>query len=179
MVKEIISWLKAIIIALVIVFVVREFVMTPSIVKGDSMLPNLRDGDRIIISKISSIDRFDEIAFYAPDADDNYVKRVIGLPGDQIKIENDVLYINDVPYEEDYLDELKVQLHDNQLFTYNYDLEEEQGYHVVPEGSYFVLGDNRPISRDSRNFGVISEDAIIGEVVFRIWPLNAMGVINH
>ncbi|SEN85520.1 signal peptidase I [Amphibacillus marinus] len=178
MVKEIISWLKAIIIALVIVFVVREFLMTPSIVKGDSMFPNLQDGDRIIISKVSSIDRFDEIAFLAPDTNDNYVKRVIGLPGDEISIQDDILYINGVAYDEPYLDELKENLFEDQLFTYNYDLEQDHGYQVVPDGTYFVLGDNRPISRDSRNFGVIAEESIIGEVVFRIWPVGSIGVTN-
>ncbi|WP_083511997.1 signal peptidase I [Amphibacillus sediminis] len=179
MVKEIISWLKAIIIALLIVFGVRHFIMEPSIVKGDSMLPNLHEGDRIIISKISSIDRFDEIAFVSPDTDDNYVKRVIGLPGDRIVIENDTLYINDEPYEESYLDDFKSQLAEGQIFTQDFDLEADYGYQVVPDGTYFVLGDNRPISRDSRSFGVINEDSIIGEVVFRIWPIQVIGPIKH
>ncbi|PXW89223.1 signal peptidase I [Streptohalobacillus salinus] len=173
MIEEIISWLKAIVIALLIVVVVRGVLMTPSIVKGDSMDPNLQDGDRIIISKIHDIDRFDEIAFIAPDKDENYVKRVIGLPGDHIKIEDDVLYINNTPYVEVYLDDKKEGYGSDQLFTGNYSLDG-----VVPEDSFFVLGDNRPISRDSRSFGVIDASSVIGEVVFRIWPLENIGIIN-
>lgn len=176
MVKEIISWLKAGIIALVIVIVVREFVMTPSIVKGDSMKPSLYDGDRIIISKISTIDRFDTIAFVAPapNSDDNFVKRVIGLPGDQIKIEENILFINGEAQDEYYLDEVK----SDGSFFLDYDLEGVHGHQVVPEGTLFVLGDNRGRSYDSREFGVIDEDSIIGEVIFRIWPISGIGVIG-
>lgn len=173
MLKEIFSWVKAILIAVIIVFVVREFLMITSIVMGDSMMPNLNDGDRIIISKISSIDRFDEIAFLAPDTDDNYVKRVIGLPGDEIKVENDYLYVNGETHDELYLEVFKASLGENQLMTKDFVLEQ-----VVPEGQYFVLGDNRLISRDSREFGFISEESIIGKVSFRIWPLDAIGMTN-
>jgi len=127
MLKEIFSWLKAIIIALIIVFVVREFLVTPSIVKGDSMMPNLNDGDRIIISKISSIDRFDEIAFIAPDKNENYVKRVIGLPGDEIEVKNDLLYVNGEEYEELYLADFKELLNENQLMTPDFTLKEKTG----------------------------------------------------
>ncbi|SDC19357.1 signal peptidase I [Pelagirhabdus alkalitolerans] len=178
MVNEIISWIKAIVISLVIVLVVREFVMTPSIVKGDSMLPNLSDGDRIIISKLHTINRFDEIAFMSPDTNDNYVKRVVGMPGDRVQIIDDILYINGTPYEEAYLDDLEAPLIEEGFFTRDFDLERDQGYQVVPEGFYFVLGDNRPISRDSRDFGIIEKDSVIGEVIFRIWPLEGVGTIN-
>lgn len=175
MLKELISWLKAAVIALIIVFVVREFAITPSVVKGDSMQPNLHDGDRIIISKLSSIDRFDEIAFVAPNGNDNYVKRVIGLPGDRIEINNDILYINDVVYDEFYLAELG----EHEILVDHFDLEEWHGYEEVPEDTYFVMGDNRRYSYDSRDFGVITEESVIGEVVFRIWPLDSIGMIRN
>lgn len=168
MLKEIMSWLYAVLIALVIVILVRGFIVTPSVVKGDSMQPNLYDGDRIIISKLSSINRFDEIAFVAPNGEDNYVKRVIGLPGDEIEIINDTLYINGTVYAEDYL-------------TENYSEEVSIRYfstEKIPEGTYFVMGDNRKHSYDSREFGVINKDSIIGEVVFRIWPLDSIGAIS-
>lgn len=175
MLKELISWLKALVIALIIVFVVRKFIITPSIVKGDSMQPNLYDGDRIIISKVSSIDRFDEIAFVAPNGHDNYVKRVIGMPGDRIEINNDILYINGEVYDEFYL----TNLQEGEVVIDYFDLEKWHGYEEVPEGTYFVLGDNRRYSYDSRDFGVITEESVIGEVVLRIWPLDSIGVIKH
>ncbi|CQR48344.1 Signal peptidase IB [Paraliobacillus sp. PM-2] len=173
--RELFSWLKAIIIALVIVFVVREFLMTPSIVKGESMYPTLQDGDRIMISKVTPINRFDEIAFHAPDTDENYVKRVIGLPGDSIEMKDDMLYINGKAYQEEYLTDKK-QTAVNNYFTENFTLEEITGETVVPDGYLFVLGDNRPVSRDSRRFGFVKEDSVIGDVVFRIWPLDAIGI---
>lgn len=176
-ISELYSWLKAVIIALIIVFVVREFLVTPSIVKGESMMPTLQDGDRIMISKISSIERFDEIAFHAPDANENYVKRVIGLPGDKIEIKDDVLYINGEAFQEPYLETYKRKINER-LLTDNFTLEQVTGEVAVPDGHFFVLGDNRSISRDSRSFGFISQDAVIGEVKLRIWPLHAIEIIN-
>lgn len=176
-VRELFSWLKAIVIALVIVFVVREFLVTPSIVKGESMLPSLQDGDRIMISKVTPIDRFDMIAFHAPDAEENYVKRVIGLPGDSIEVKDDILYINGTAYQEEYLSDHKETIFGNS-FTENFTLEQVTGETTVPDGYLFVLGDNRPVSKDSRSEKVmfIDEDAVIGDVVFRIWPINAIGI---
>ncbi|MDL4841121.1 signal peptidase I [Aquibacillus rhizosphaerae] len=174
--KEVLSWVKALVIALVIVMVCRHFLITPSIVKGESMMPNLQDGDRILLSKISKIERFDEIAFHAPDSEDNYVKRVIGLPGDEIEMKNDTLYINNEAYNEPYLKMYKEELSANQYLTNNFTLEELTNQKVVPKGHYFVLGDNRSVSKDSRSFGFIREDTVIGDVKMRIWPLNTFGV---
>jgi len=175
---EIISWLKAIVIALAIVFVVRSFIVTPSMVKGHSMQPNLSDGDRIIISKMSSFDRLDVIAFHAPAPNqaDNYVKRIIGMPGDRIEIENGLLFIDDEFYGEILSDEFRVLgLTEEEILSDVFMLEESNNHRVVPEGTYFVMGDNRNHSFDSRQFGVIHEDSIIGEVVFRFWPLDSIG----
>ncbi|WP_138418860.1 signal peptidase I [Aquibacillus sediminis] len=176
--KEVYSWIKALAIAFIIVFVVRQFLITPSIVNGESMLPSLEDGDRIIISKISRIDRFDEIAFHAPDSDENYVKRVIGVPGDTIEMKDDTLYINGKEYQEPYLDKYKERLGPEERLTDDFTLEEKTDHSVVPKGSFFVLGDNRWISKDSRYFGLISEDEIIGDVKMRIWPLDSFGFIQ-
>lgn len=174
-IAEILSWLKALLIALVVVLLFRHFLVTPSIVKGESMMPNLQDGDRIILSKISSIDRFDEIAFEAPDSNDNYVKRVIGVPGDTVEMRNDQLIINGKTYEEPYLDEYKQFLNDGFTLTEDFTLESLTGEEKVPEGKYFVLGDNRQRSKDSRTFGFIDEESVIGDVKFRIWPLDSIG----
>lgn len=178
LVRELLSWVKALLIAVVIVLLCRHFLITPSVVKGESMMPNLEDGDRIILSKISQIDRFDEIAFEAPDSNDNYVKRVIGFPGDTIEMKNDTLIINGKEYDEEYLSQAKSRLSDDELLTNNFTLYDLTGEEVVPEGKLFVLGDNRRISKDSRQFGFIDEESVIGDVKLRIWPLDAIGFIN-
>ncbi|SER36777.1 signal peptidase I [Gracilibacillus ureilyticus] len=177
-VAELLSWLKALLIAVVIVLLCRHFLITPSIVKGESMMPNLEDGDRIILSKISQIDRFDEIAFEAPDSEDNYVKRVIGFPGDTIEMKDDQLIINGEPHEEEYLSEYKSNLAEGEKLTPDFTLYELTGEEVVPEGTFFVLGDNRRVSKDSRSFGFISEESVIGDVKMRIWPLESFGFIK-
>lgn len=173
--KELLAWFKTLILAVMAVFILRHFFITPSIVEGESMMPSLQDGDRIIISKVSEIDRFDEIAFHAPDSSDNYVKRVIGLPGDEIRMVEDVLYINGEPTAEPYLAEAKANAPKSFLFTEDFTLYEVAGASQVPEGHLFVLGDNRAISKDSRYFGFISEKAVIGDVTIRIWPINSFG----
>lgn len=172
---EMVAWMKTILIAVIAVFLLRHFFITPSIVEGESMMPTLHDGDRIIISKIGEIERFDEIAFHAPDSSDNYVKRVIGLPGDEIKMERDILYINGNPVKEPYLEEVKESRSSSFSFTEDFTLREVAGTRRVPEGYLFVLGDNRTISKDSRYFGFISEKAVIGDVTIRIWPLDTFG----
>lgn len=170
--KELYSWIKSILLAAVIVFVVRYFVFTPSIVVGKSMMPNLQDGNRIIVSKLSDIKRFDEIVFQAPDADEHYVKRVIGLPGDHIEMKNDVLYINGKAYKEPYLKANKEDLPASQKLTEDFTLEDQIGKKEVPKGYLYVLGDNRLVSKDSRIFGVIPMDSVVGKVKMRFWPFN-------
>ncbi|SFL95476.1 signal peptidase I [Gracilibacillus orientalis] len=177
-VKELLSWLKALLVAVIIVFLCRHFLITPSVVKGESMMPNLENGDRIILSKISEINRFDEIAFEAPDSKDNYVKRVIGFPGDKLEMRDDNLYIDGELYEEVYLDDSKSALSEGQQLTNDFTLKELTGKENVPEGKLFVLGDNRRVSKDSREFGFIDEEAVIGDVKMRIWPIDSFGIIN-
>ncbi|WP_163538904.1 signal peptidase I [Gracilibacillus sp. YIM 98692] len=177
-IAELLSWLKALAIALIIVLVCRHFLITPSVVKGESMMPSLEDGDRIILSKVSKIERFDEIAFQAPDSRDNYVKRIIGVPGDSVKMDNDQLYINGKKVEEQYLEDTKRLLPEGDQLTNDFTLVDITGQEIVPEGKYFVLGDNRRVSKDSRSFGFIDEEDIIGDVKMRIWPLQSFGVIE-
>ncbi|KAB8137910.1 signal peptidase I [Gracilibacillus oryzae] len=177
-VAELLSWLKALLIAVVIVLLCRHFLITPSIVKGESMMPNLEDGDRIILSKISQIDRFDEIAFEAPDTADNYVKRVIGFPGETVEMKNDQLIIDGKVYEEEYLNDYKSKISAEENLTPDFTLYQLTGEEVVPEGMLFVLGDNRRVSKDSRSFGFITQESVIGDVKMRIWPLESFGFIN-
>ena len=135
------------------------------------MDPTLADGERVITLKNTEINRFDIITFPAPDEPDkNYIKRVIGLPGDTIAYKDDTLYINgkEVPY----LDEFKEALTDGQPLTGDFSLKEK-----VPADSYFVLGDNRRNSKDGRVIGFIHKKDILGEVKFVMWPFSRFGPI--
>ncbi|MBK0005728.1 MULTISPECIES: signal peptidase I [Priestia] len=176
--KEVFSWIKSIVIALVIVVGVRHFLFAPTTVHGESMYPTFEDSNRVILNKISDVDRFDMIVFHAPDADENYIKRVIGLPGDTIEMKNDVLYINGKHYKEPYLKESKKSLAPNEKFTEDFTLQTlpaTDGKVKVPKNSLFVMGDNRPVSHDGRAFGFISQKSVIGKVQFRYYPLNEVG----
>ena len=105
--NELWEWIKALLIAFVIAVVIRYVLFTPIVVDGESMMPTLNDGDRMIVNKIGykigGPDRFDIVVFHAPEGKD-YIKRVIGLPGDTIEYKDDQLYINGKAYDEPYLD---------------------------------------------------------------------------
>ncbi|TDL31298.1 signal peptidase I [Jeotgalibacillus sp. S-D1] len=169
--KELISWLKSILIALVIVGVCRHYLITPVTVKGESMIPTFEDDNRVIISKLTDIEAFDLIVFQSPISADKHIKRVIGLPGDEIKIKDDILSINGKIYKEPYLKQNKENSLFNQPITGDFELE-------VPEGSFFVMGDNRLKSMDSRSYGVISTASVIGEVKMRIYPIASIGWLD-
>src|SRR5690625_5052357 len=174
--SEIYSWIKAIVFAFIIVFICRQFLFTPTTVFGESMSPTFQDKDRVVVSKMAKIQRFDIVVFDAPDVEDSYyIKRVIGLPGDQIEMKNDVLYINDEAMEEPYLTENKEDS-PFPMLTENFSLEDKTGKSKVPEDMLFVMGDNRLVSRDSRAFGFIPLDSVVGEVQFRYYPLQHIGI---
>lgn len=174
------EWVQTILFMVVvasILLLLRMFVFTPVIVKGSSMDPTLADSERVITLKNTSIERFDIVTFPAPDTEDkNYIKRVIGLPGDTIEYKDDVLYINGTATEEAYLDEFKAELTDGFPLTYDFTLEELTGETQVPEGQLFVMGDNRRVSKDSRKIGFINQKDISGDVKFIFWPVNKIGV---
>lgn len=168
-----------IVIAILLTVWLQYFYFTTTTVKGLSMAPTLDNNQRLIVSKLSFVDRFDIIVFPAPDKDDKmYIKRIIGVPGDQIMFQDDVLYINGVPYDEPYLDKYKAALTDDRPFTNNFSLYDLFGVDAVPEGTYFVLGDNRRNSHDGREIGFISQSDIVGEAKVRYWPLNQLEYFN-
>ncbi|MFJ7732630.1 signal peptidase I [Lysinibacillus sp. NPDC097231] len=174
--NEFVEWLKAIAFALLVAFVIKHFLFTPVLVKGASMMPTLEENDRVIINRIGpkfkSIDRFDIVVIQMKE--ENYIKRVIGLPGDKIEYKDDQLYINGEKYSEPYLDQYKKELTDSGLLTYDFTLEQDFGETTVPEGYYFVLGDNRRISKDSRDpeVGFIAKEKIMGTTSIICWPLE-------
>ncbi|MFS7408890.1 signal peptidase I [Carnobacterium maltaromaticum] len=179
-IRELFSTLITLAVALTVVLLLRTFIFSPVIVKGESMSPTLANSDRILLLKMEKVKRFSIVTFPAPDdPSQNYVKRVIGLPGDSISYKNDVLEINGKAYEEPYLDEYKAQLPERTLLTNDFTLEQITGDEVVPEGEYLVLGDNRQNSKDSRMIGYIKADDIQGVADYRIWPIKIFGRIDQ
>ncbi|WP_017727288.1 signal peptidase I [Halalkalibacterium ligniniphilum] len=168
------EWVKALIIALVLAAIVRYFLFAPIVVEGQSMMPTLENNDRLIINKIgysfTQPERFDIIVFHAPGGKD-YIKRVIGLPGDKIEYIDDVLYVNGEAIDEPYLDELKAELHGGQL-TGDFRLQDVTSETVVPEKHLFVLGDNRRHSKDSRDIGTVPFEEVVGKANVVFWPLT-------
>ncbi|MDN6385929.1 MAG: signal peptidase I, partial [Alkalibacterium sp.] len=155
------------------------YIIAPVSVEGASMEPTLQDGDHLILNKVSDVDRFDVIVFPAPEEDGKqFIKRVIGLPGDEITFQDQTLYINGETIEEDYVDLSKVSDSDLQSLNSDFNLSSLEGVEQVPEDSYFVLGDNRVNSKDSRSFGFISRNNVTGKTSLRIWPLDRLGFID-
>ncbi|HCS30525.1 MAG TPA: signal peptidase I [Enterococcus sp.] len=178
------------IVIILLFLVIRFFIFTPVQVSGHSMDPTLADGQRLIVNKLANIERFEIVTTKEPDDQDTTaVKRVIGLPGDTVKMSNDVLTVNGKIYKEPYLDQFKQAFAKEKLQTeYSYStLFQERAnaattftsdFEVtVPKDSYFVLGDNRLVSKDSRIFGFVSKADIQGEVVVRYWPIKKIKLL--
>lgn len=165
--KKFIKEIYPYVVIVVVVVLIRSFIITPVIVDGDSMKPNLHDGEVLLIRKIgyneSSIKRFDVVVLKGEN--DEIIKRIIGLPGEHVSYKNNKLYINDKRVDEEY----------DHLDTNDFNLEEICTCSKIPSGKYLVLGDNRPISKDSRMIGLIDAKDIKGKAVFRIWPISSFG----
>ncbi|MDD3453600.1 MAG: signal peptidase I [Bacilli bacterium] len=157
---------------LVIIFVLIFFIYICSIeqVVGPSMSPTLKEDNIVLINKIiykfKSISRNDVVVIKQEEK--HMIKRIIGLPGETISYKNNDLYINDKKYEESYL---------NDVITNDFDLS-NLGYDVIPDDMYLVLGDNRENSKDSRNFGLIKKDSIIGKAWIKFWPINQLKFVK-
>ena len=170
------EWVPYIVIIIVVVLI-RTYIVTPVIVRGDSMYSTLKDGEVLFLSKItyrvSDINSFDIVVVKDLD-DDLIIKRVIGLPGDSILYEDGILYINGEEVVEDYTDYVMDDFDIDAICEIT-DLECEG---IIPDDMYLVLGDNREISADSRAKGLIRRDQILGKTVFRVWPLNTISTIK-
>lgn len=171
------EWLLSIGLALLIVGLLYAFVIKPYNIKGDSMDPTLKDGERVIVNKIGKtlghLDNGNVIVFHADETND-YVKRIIGKPGDHVVYKNDQLYLNGKKVDEPYLDyNLKHKTYEQITGSFDSkDLSGSNGQKQIPKDKYLVLGDNREVSKDSRAFGLIDKDQIVGKVAFRFWPLS-------
>ena len=167
------SWIWSFIVAFIIVGVVYIFLGRPFTVSGASMYPTLHNGDRMILSKIGEINRFDVVVLKAPDENVEYIKRVIGMPGDTLEMKQGVLYINGKKIEQPFINTEALQK--QTVFIDDFTLQSLIGETKISEGKYFVMGDNRGVSKDSRMIGLIDRKAIEGKAVFTIWPMNQFG----
>ena len=167
------SWIWSFIVAFIIVGGVYFFLGRPFTVSGASMYPTLHNGDRMVLSKVGDIHRFDVVILKAPDENVEYIKRVIGMPGDKVEMKNGVLYINGKKVDQPFIN--TETLAKQTVFMDDFTLESLTGESKVPEGKYFVLGDNRGVSKDSRMIGFIDRSAIEGKAVFTIWPFGRIG----
>ncbi|MDR4945877.1 signal peptidase I [Neobacillus cucumis] len=176
--KEGLEWVKAFAIGIIIFAFIRTFFFSNYVVEGESMMPTLQDGNKLVVNKLGyetgELNRFDVIVFHA-NAKEDFVKRIIGLPGDKIEYRDDTLYINGHKYKESFLDIYKKKSPGVKL-TGDFSLKEITGEETVPEGKLFVLGDNRLDSWDSRQFGFIKASQVVGKVDLRYWPLNEVDV---
>jgi signal peptidase I len=164
------TWMRDLFFAILIAFFIILFVYQPVKVEGGSMEPGLEDQERIVINKLvyrlETIDRGDIVVFrYPRDTHKSFIKRIIGLPGDHIYISFGHVYVNGrqllEPYvPSDYLDARSFP------------------EMVVPSNAYFVLGDHRSMSNDSREFGPVMRSYIYGKAVFGYWPMEKMGVLR-
>ena len=164
------SWLRDLVISIVVSAFIIIFLYQPVRVEGTSMLPRLEDQDRLFINKLAyrvgEIHRGDVVVFLYPhDHEKSYIKRVIALPGDELRIDHGQVYVNRAPVEESYVPKL-------------FEDDRSQPEMKIPAHEYFVMGDHRSISSDSRDFGPVDRDLIYGKAAFVYWPMDQAGVVR-
>jgi signal peptidase I len=162
------EWIGLVVLALVIALLIKTFLFQAFYIPSESMVPTLKVHDRVLVNKLSyklhPVHRDDIVVFKAPKNSDpgidDLVKRVIGLPGESVSGHGGHVYINGKELKEPYLQ--------SDVFTSDFSPVK------IPEGHYWVMGDNRGNSRDSRVFGTIAKHEIVGRVFVRIWPLSRL-----
>ena len=164
------AWARDLLISVVASILIITYFYQPVRVEGTSMLPNLEDQDRLFINKIAfrvgEIKRGDVIVFrYPKDQSKSYIKRVIGLPGDRVRIDHGRVYVNERPLQETYVPS-------------RFEDDRSEAEIKIPPHEYFVLGDHRNISSDSREFGPVERDLIYGKAAFVYWPIDQAGVVH-
>ncbi len=164
------AWARDIAISLIISTLFIVFLYQPVKVEGTSMMPTLADQERVFINKfvykLEPIHRGDVVVFrYPRDVSKSYIKRVIAVAGDRVRIDDGVVYVNDARLPEPYVPE---------------DYWDARSYPetVVPRNAYFLLGDHRNLSNDSRDFGPVKEQYIYGKAVFGYWPFDKLGKLR-
>jgi signal peptidase I len=168
----VLAWARDLLLSVLIAIVVILFLYQPVKVEGTSMMPALDDQERIFINKFvyrlhfGDVGAGDMVVFWYPgDPSKSYIKRVIGVPGDKVEVAQGTVIVNGTPLDESYVppeyrDQVSMPLT------------------IVPNGEYFVLGDHRSSSNDSRSWGMVPRSYIYGKAVFVYWPLDRMGLLH-
>ena len=164
------AWVRDLLISVVVAAFIIIFLYQPVKVEGTSMLPGLTDQERIFINKfvyrLEPIERGDIVVFrYPRDPAKSYIKRIIGVPGDRVRIVDGRVYVNGRRIRENYVPDA---YRDDRSYPDT----------LVPAGSYFLLGDHRSSSSDSRDFGPVERGYIYGKAVFVYWPMEKLGVLH-
>ena len=170
--SAVLFWARDLTLSVIIAIVVILFLYQPVKVEGTSMMPALKDQDRIFINKfvyrfhIDDVSRGDMVVFWYPnDPSKSYIKRVIGTPGDRVAVDRGIVVVNNIPLKESYVpDEYRDQA--------------SMPLPIVPEDSFFVLGDHRSSSNDSRVWGMVPRKFIYGKAVAVYWPLDKVGLLK-
>jgi signal peptidase I len=172
---------QALVLALSVFVLLYLFVAQPNQVHGNSMVPNFQDNEFLLTEKLTYLRRLPKrgevVIFKAPPSEPcaenecEYIKRVIGLPGESITVKDGSVYINDNRLEENYLPS-SFQTGPGSYLREGRTVE-------IPQGEYIMMGDNRPHSRDSREFGPIPRESIVGRAFFSYWPVDNLGLIKH
>jgi signal peptidase I len=167
---ELRSWSRDILVAMAIAIFIVVFVIQPVKVEGTSMQPHLSDQERIFVNRFvyrfADVHRGDVVVFWYPkDHSKSFIKRVLGVSGDEVEIREGIVYINGSRMDEPYL---------------NPEYRDYRSYPkvIVPPGQYFVLGDHRNSSNDSRSWGFVARDLIYGKAVFSYWPIERLGPVE-
>ena len=150
------------VIIIIVVVLIRSFIVTPVRVNGRSMYPTLKGGEIMLLNKLGKVNRFDIVVLKIDKEEDNLIKRIIGMPGETVEIKNNEIYINDEILTDKY------------GYGLTYDIDKI----TLGKDEYFILGDNRQISLDSRVFGTIKKEEIKGTTNFIIYPFKSFGKVN-
>ncbi len=173
------EFIQSIVLALAVFVLLYLFVAQPNEVKGSSMYPNFENGEYLLTDKLtyqlSDPVRGDVVVFKAPASEPcsedecEYIKRIIGVPGDRVMVEGGQVYLNGNLLDQSFLP--------SDFVTYPGMFMKEGVEQTVPEGTYLVFGDNREHSRDGREFGPIEKDLILGRAFFKYWPVKSVGLV--
>lgn len=169
------DFLQSIVVVMAVMVMIYLFVISPQEISGLSMFPTFNNGEYILTNKIEyklhEPSRGDVIVFKSPkNKDIDYIKRIIGLPGDTVMLESNTFYVNGEVYPEPYIGP--------EIVTYGGSYIQEGVEVTIPEGYYFAVGDNRPHSLDSREFGPIPKEDIIGKALLRYFPFDKFTIIK-